>query len=122
MMRVLIALGCLLWTPGRSAAAGEDCRNPMDQTTMNICADQASRAADQVLNQTYGQVLARTDGADVPKLRAAERAWIGYRDAQCTFETAGSVGGTIHPLEYAQCVEALTKAQTARLRSAFHSP
>jgi uncharacterized protein YecT (DUF1311 family) len=104
------------------AAAATDCRDPQDQTSMNICADQDRAAADRALNAAYAALLARTDKANVPKLRAAERAWVAYRDAECGFETAGSVGGTIHPLEYSGCVEVLTKAQTARLQQVLTAP
>ena len=100
-----------------SATAGDtddiDCKNAMVQHDMNICADRDYQAADKKLNAVYAKVSADEEGKD--KLKTAQRAWIVFRDAECTFETAESEGGSIHPLEYSMCLTALTKARTKQL-------
>jgi len=95
-----------------------DCRNAMDQSTMNRCADQAYRAADAKLNAAYGKLMAaQSDDGFKAKLKAAQRAWISFRDAECTFETADNEGGSIHPMVYAGCLTRLTKERTKALEA-----
>lgn len=103
-----------------AAQAGDsgdaDCSNAMTQNDMNICADKEYQAADHRLNDVYRKVSAlQKDKASKDSLVAAERAWLGYRDAECTFETAADLGGSIYPMEYAMCLAKLTKARTQEL-------
>ena len=51
------------------------------------------------------------------KLRAAERAWVDYRNAQCTFEGASAEGGSMQPMVIAGCAKALTLRRTAELKA-----
>jgi uncharacterized protein YecT (DUF1311 family) len=52
------------------------------------------------------------DDAQAGKLLiAAERAWVAFRDAECEFDAADSIGGTIYPMIYSGCLERLTKAR-----------
>ena len=97
------------------ALAG-DCNKAATQFDMNECADKAYQATDKVLNEVYKKVVAAQEG-DSAKLKAAQRAWIGFRDAQCSFETADSEGGSIQPMEYSICLTKLTKARTAELNA-----
>jgi uncharacterized protein YecT (DUF1311 family) len=87
-----------------------DCKNALTQFDMNQCAEKDYQAADKKLNEVYKKVVAVQEG-DAAKLKAAQRAWIGFRDAQCTFETADSEGGSIQPLEYSMCLTKLTAAR-----------
>ena len=41
--------------------------------------------ADAKLNATYRNLLARLSAADAVALRKAQRSWIAFRDADCTF-------------------------------------
>ena len=50
-------------------------------------------------------------------LQTAQRAWIAFRDAECTYSTADSEGGSIHPMEVSQCLTELTEARTKQLTS-----
>jgi uncharacterized protein YecT (DUF1311 family) len=86
------------------------------QTDLNRCAAAELQRADSVLNAVYGQVIAAMDSAEVGTLRAAQRAWIGLRDAECEMETASSRGGSIHPMLHAMCLSRQTRARTAYLR------
>ena len=53
------------------------------QTEMNACARDEAARADAELNEVYRKVLAQAGKQDeaVAKIKAAERAWIAYRDA-----------------------------------------
>jgi uncharacterized protein YecT (DUF1311 family) len=99
-------------------AADIDCNNAMDQNTMNMCADKDYQAADKKLNDVYGKVMAALDDAGYKaKLKTAQRAWIQYRDTECTFEVAENEGGSIYPLVYSGCLTRLTNARTKELQT-----
>jgi uncharacterized protein YecT (DUF1311 family) len=114
MLRHLYPCGAfiVLALSSNAFAANVDCKNPVDQTSMNICADAALKASDKQLNDNYHALFEHSSAAGRLKLQAAQRAWIAYRDAQCAFDTMGSVGGSMHPLAYSTCADALTREQT----------
>jgi len=122
MFRLLILAIPLVFLAAPAAAAGGwdkvDCKNPQDQSSMNYCADQDYRAADKKLNAVYQKVMAALDDDGYKtKLKAAERAWMTFRDTECTFETAENEGGSIHPLVYSGCETRLTDERTKALQS-----
>jgi uncharacterized protein YecT (DUF1311 family) len=105
-----------------SATAGEaddvDCNKAVTQTDMNFCANKDYQAADKKLNDVYRKVAAALGDKNYQaKLKAAEKAWIGYRDTECTFETAENEGGSIHPLVYSGCLTRQTIARTKELQA-----
>jgi uncharacterized protein YecT (DUF1311 family) len=109
----LACFAFILSALGQSAlAADPNCKNPVDQASMNLCADKALKASDKQLNDKYHALYQGSSAAGKLKLQTAQRAWIAYRDAQCTFNTMGSVGGSMHPLAYSTCADMLTQAQT----------
>ncbi len=118
IMRFLFAATACAFLAGQAFAADSlDCRDPMNQNTMNMCAERDFEAADRELNKVYGEVMkALDDESYKAKLKLAQRAWIQFRDTECTFETAENEGGSIHPLVYAGCETRLTKARTKELR------
>jgi uncharacterized protein YecT (DUF1311 family) len=84
---------------------------------MNTCAAAAQKSADQQLNKTYNTLIARIANKDaIALLRNAEKAWLAYRDQECTFETSVTVGGSIHPMMVAQCLETKTRTRTKELQ------
>jgi uncharacterized protein YecT (DUF1311 family) len=98
-------------------ADGIDCAHAMAQQDMNICADKDYRAADAVLNATYKKAMVGLDDHSKDLLRIAQRNWIKFRDAECTYESAQNEGGSIYPLVYAGCMTALTKERTKQLKA-----
>jgi len=98
-----------------AAHAASPCDNPQDQATMNKCAMDAYKASDKKLNQSFQTLSNKLSPQGKAALQKSQRAWIAWRDAQCTFETMGSEGGTIHSLVITSCFDDLTKAQTQRL-------
>jgi uncharacterized protein YecT (DUF1311 family) len=48
-------------------------------------------------------------------LNASELAWVAYRNAECRLRASCYSGGSISPLLYLTCAEALTDARTAQL-------
>ncbi len=84
---------------------------------MNECANRAFQRADAELNALYTDIGRRSSDPQSKKLLiAAERAWVAFRDNECTFSTASSIGGTIHPMAYSGCLERLTSARIGDLK------
>ncbi|WP_417274287.1 lysozyme inhibitor LprI family protein [Celeribacter halophilus] len=94
----------------------------MSQSDMNICAHEAWQHADVDLNDTYARAMevARgwSDGA-AEALRAAQRAWIPYRDAACTAEGFLFEGGSMEPFIVNSCLEHLTRQRTEEMRAVY---
>jgi len=114
--RLLLALTPFLFTSIAHAAV--DCANASDQSTMNQCAGQEYKAADKELNAVYQQITARLkENAEGKKLLvSAQRAWIGFRDAECNFSASGVAGGSVYPLIYSNCLTSVTKVRTEALK------
>ena len=114
--RLLLALTPLLFIPFAHAV---DCASATDQATMNQCAAQQGKAADKELNALYQQITARLKGnSDSKKLLVgAQRAWIGFRDAECKFSASGVEGGSVYPLIYGDCITELTKARVETFKN-----
>ncbi|MFC3722522.1 lysozyme inhibitor LprI family protein [Neoaquamicrobium sediminum] len=100
-------------------ALADECADPRDQTTMNICAGKEFEAADKALNAAYREIVRRIgdDHETKTALTAAQRAWITFRDGECAFQTKSVEGGSIYPLIVADCKTALTEARTEQLKT-----
>lgn len=74
------ALPCLAQESKESQACNQ---KAVTQTDLNVCANEEAARVDAELNKVYNQILkAAADDADaVAKIKAAERAWVAYRDA-----------------------------------------
>ena len=122
-MRLALSL-CLLATP--IAAQDVDCANASAQVELTYCAEQDWMEADADLNAAYKAAMAlmKQSDADLAQaeqgaaanLKAAQRAWIAYRDAQASFDSHHLAGGTMEGLEYTGSLNMLTQARTKRLR------
>ena len=124
MSSLFIPLAALLL----GAAPADECAEPRTQSEMNRCAARDFRRADAELNRQWAATMKkmRTDesfsftgdkrpSGDV-KLREAQRAWLAFRDAQCTVEGYQARGGSMEPMLYDICREELTRARTEQLR------
>jgi uncharacterized protein YecT (DUF1311 family) len=114
--RFLLALAPVMFT---SMAVAADCDNASDQATMNQCAAQQHAAADKELNALYQQITTRLKGQpDRRKLLVgAQRAWVAFRDAECTFSASGVEGGSLYPLVYSNCTTDLTKSRVQTFKN-----
>ncbi|MCG6573340.1 DUF1311 domain-containing protein [Pseudomonas sp. AF32] len=95
--RLLLALAPLLFV---SITQADDCANATTQGEMNQCAAQEKKAADDELNSLYKQITARLkDNPEAKQLLVkAQRAWVGFRDAECNFSASGVEGGSVYPV------------------------
>ena len=114
--RFFLALAPVMFT---SMAVAVDCDNANDQATMNQCAAQQHAAADTELNALYQQISTRLKGQPDRKklLVETQRAWIAFRDAECTFSASGVEGGSLFPLVYSNCTTDLTKSRVQTFKN-----
>lgn len=98
-------------------ADGIDCKNAMAQQEMNICANKDFEAVDAVFNRTYRSVMAGLDPHSRDLLRASQREWIKFRDAECTYLSAQNEGGSIYPMVYSGCLTTLTEERIKQLKA-----
>jgi uncharacterized protein YecT (DUF1311 family) len=50
-------------------------------------------------------------------LVAAQRAWVGFRDVECTFATSGAAGGSVNPMLVASCKDDLTQSRVKQFEA-----
>ena len=110
-------------------AREHNCDAPMAQMDMNFCADLDFQRADAELNRVYRESIAGERQADreldrtydqrpsnETVLREAQRAWVAFRDAQCTYEAnAEARGGSMEPMVDSACRARLTRERIAQL-------
>lgn len=93
------------------------------QADMNAEACGAFRAADEELSRVYARVRReyRADAGFLRKLRAAQRAWLAYRDAHLAArfpaENRRAAYGSVFPMCFCGVQEELTRARTEDLRT-----
>ena len=87
------------------------------QAEMNRQAEREFETADRALNQVYKQVLAAIDSEAQPKLKAAQRAWVQFRDADAQFHAdLEARDGSMAPLVESGRKATLTKARVKDLQ------
>ncbi|TNC65999.1 DUF1311 domain-containing protein [Rubellimicrobium roseum] len=87
---------------------------------MTECAQADFVAADEELNAAYAVAMdtARRIGPRGEEtLRAAQRAWIAFRDAACEAEAVLWEGGSAQPMIRSGCLRELTAQRTEDLRA-----
>lgn len=116
-MRVSLLAAAMIFATPSFAFAQDNCGDKTNQTDMNICAGQAYEKADKELNAVYKQIEARLkDDADTTKLLvAAQKAWIGFRDAQCNFASS-KVTGSLYPFISSTCLQGQTLSRIQDLK------
>jgi uncharacterized protein YecT (DUF1311 family) len=98
-----------------SAQKKQPCANAVTQAEMNRCAFDEYQKADAELNRIYPQVMSKLGAEHKEKLKAAQIAWIKFRDAHCECEAAVVEGGSMEPLLRATCLEQTTRDRTKQL-------
>src|SRR5215469_3652606 len=63
----------------------QPCGDKPNTLTVVECLQAKTKVADQRLNAAYAALQARIDPAQRQPLLAAERRWVQYRDANCSF-------------------------------------
>jgi uncharacterized protein YecT (DUF1311 family) len=116
MLTILIAAGI--------AAQPLDCTNAETQADMNECAARSARDSDAALNRIYPQIMRQVQAADrdagnkegEQRLRAAQRAWVAFRDAQCQLAGWEALGGSMESLLVSGCIAEMTDRRVSELQ------
>ena len=123
-MRRTIAIAavslCLAAMPMAGPAAAEDCDTAnASQADLTACYAKAYKAADAELNALFKEIEARLKGnADATRLLiTAQKAWIGFRNAECAFSSSGVAQGSAYPMVQAICLQGLTEKRVADFKA-----
>ena len=125
MTRIIVSLLALITVCVLSAAAqkpaakSQPCANATNQHEMNRCAAEEYKKADAELNKVYQQLLPKLEAPHKEKLKAAQLAWLSFRDAHCEFEAFAFEGGSMQPLIRSGCLETVTRDRIKQLRAAL---
>jgi len=79
---------------------------PEGETTLGMveCSARETALWDERLNARYAALEEMLDPEAFAALREAQRAWLTFRDAECTFARALWSGGTVAPVVAAGCL------------------
>lgn len=124
--------------PAAAADAGEagPCAHALaaecDYCGMNRCWDRRLKADDSDLNDAWRAALARIETSPglsaaqradwTNRLRASQRAWLGWREEACeleAWETPNPYAHSIYALVTGPCLDSETRARTAVLRRTY---
>ncbi len=111
-----LSLAAAVAAQGKPQQQSPRCEDAETQFEMTQCAGREYRAADAELNRVYQQVTRQEDAAGRARLKAAQLAWLKFRDAECEYEAGDYIGGTMRPMIEAYCLAAVTKARTQQLK------
>lgn len=117
VMSVMVGMGGLLL--GQVAYAknqADPCMNAKTQIEMNECYNQQAKKADAELNVVYRKLMSALDQNSQAKLKAAEIAWIKYRDANCAFVAGVNEGGSVYLTAVSVCTADMTHKRINELK------
>src|SRR4051794_1575973 len=123
-MRKLIAVlmlgSSLCWAQKQTTPK---CYDSPNQGDLNNCAAREYKTADNELNALYKKILrAYAKQPDVvTRLKAAQKAWVRYRDAQLEAQFPSPrvekrEFGSVYPMCYSMTLAGLTRQKTNELR------
>ncbi|HLU03725.1 MAG TPA: lysozyme inhibitor LprI family protein [Advenella sp.] len=87
------------------------------QSDMNQAASTDYKTADARLNKVYREVFNKLEAAQKSDLKAAQNAWIQFRDLDCKFQSSGAQGGSIQAMLIAGCMTDKTQARADELNT-----
>lgn len=99
-----------------AAFAAPDCsQSAVTQTDLTDCAREIYIVADAELNRAYDALHAELTASEQEALRNVQRAWLQFRDLECTFVASKFAGGSAEPMEHYGCLAQLSKQRSAQL-------
>lgn len=121
MLRPLIGLIAVLVLASAVHAGDQSEGDPScDGNTFQMveCLKAKTAAWDKRLNAAYQKAVQDAQPAQREPLRAAQRLWIQYRDANCLYY--GMREGTIARLDAGECMRSMTEARAKELEGLGH--
>jgi uncharacterized protein YecT (DUF1311 family) len=95
--------------------------NPNTTLGMEGCGERRVLAADRELNADAKVISSLLHTGARPAFAVAQRAWIGYRIADCRSQDQVYSGGTEQPVAYVYCLAGDDAARRADLRLFYRS-
>ncbi len=86
---------------------------------MRNCENLRYERAQQTLDSTYAELMKQLDATGKAKLRAAQSAWLKFRQADADFEASLAAGGTLAPLIKITVMADLTEARAVELKKSL---
>jgi uncharacterized protein YecT (DUF1311 family) len=123
---VALVLSATIVLPGM--AQDISCNADGNTHEMAACAREEFSKADQALNAAYQALLAELREADrsdglagedtrEKRLRAAQRAWLAWRDSECNLRAVENFGGSLEVIMFPGCQAELTRERAMILKS-----
>ena len=104
----LLTLAALSYTTAASDCIGTT-------ADMMVCADKDYQIADKRLNQTYNALKKTLDVEGTKLLLDSQRAWLKFRDTNCSLAADQTRGGTMAGLLQIGCLSSMTDLRTKEL-------
>jgi uncharacterized protein YecT (DUF1311 family) len=114
---IFFAALCCLTLSGGAQNQKQPCANAQNQQEMNRCAADEYKKTDAELNRVYQQLTPKLEPAHREKLKAAQRAWLAFRDAHCECSAFLFNGGAMQPLIQYTCLDQTTRERIKQLRA-----
>ena len=121
MPRTLIAAVsiCLLISAANAGDQGDPAQSCDGSTNEMVeCLKAKTAQWDKRMTVAYQQALKDAGPRQHDQLRAAQRLWIAYRDANCLYYGLGE--GTIARVEAGECMRSMTEARARELEGLGH--
>jgi uncharacterized protein YecT (DUF1311 family) len=116
LMMLPLMAAALIGAPAQAAMFDDGYKpcgdQPNTMATVN-CVDAKTKVWDQRLNNAYKALAKLAEPGQQGPLKAAQRLWIQFRDANCRFY--GSQEGTIRDIKAAECLRATTEDRALEL-------
>jgi len=111
------AVAALLAIAAAAPAAADEMQqcNQLDTVGIVECLQGKTAAWDAQLNAAYRKAAAAAEGEQRDRLRDAQRQWMRYRDANCSYYGAGQ--GSIRLIEAAECLRRMTESRARELQA-----
>jgi uncharacterized protein YecT (DUF1311 family) len=105
---------------GAFAGAQGDPTQTCDGSTVEMvdCLKAQTAEWDKRMNTVFQKVMTDLSPKQHDQLRAAQRLWIQFRDANCLFYDLGE--GTIARIDAAECLRSMTEARARELEGLGH--
>jgi uncharacterized protein YecT (DUF1311 family) len=120
-MRIFAGATALLAVASMAHAGDQgDPEKSCDGNTFQMveCLKAQTAQSDKRMTIAYQQAMKDAVPAQRDQLRAAQRVWIQYRDANCLYYGMGE--GTIARIDAGECMRNMTQARAKELESVGH--
>ena len=104
---------------GQAKQEALPCSSETTTAGMRNCENLRYQRAQQALDSVYAELMKKLDATGKEKLRAAQSAWLQFRQAEADFQADMARGGTLAPLIKITVMADLTEARAAELKKSL---